>query len=372
MGSFYATCSVSDMTITDGDEMYIQLIVPTWVRNPYSIDGEKHGCGEKGLRVSNEGSLGEFVPFGLPILGKYADCGDIDNIVRDHNVEMLEEYFNIGIDDIVSCATDDRWYSYGMPNEKGEVSKSWAVGDNKMKNIDLLKQLTLTYFNKENYDFLSSELMSDDNYWMDEIKTKMNSMGDTLKLLSEKRKERDELSTTEENVMVVTQEHIDRYRKLFTNESNGKTDEEITNKIIVMRFRVMDNWFGDFDRKFFIPSLARNHDMFKLLPFDETDTDDVVKLYTFIINLSAMQKVLRPSYYGSQETNWVINTRFQEFCAGNFGSKGIELTNECVLDTVHYTLKEYLKKLDNKELSKEIYDDIIGELEEYGHKVKKS
>ena len=78
MGSFYATCSISKMTLSN-QKTSIQLLVP---RKVYNGD-------DKGLYVSNDGACGKYIPFGFPIHGNYYDYGRIENVIRDKNVEML-------------------------------------------------------------------------------------------------------------------------------------------------------------------------------------------------------------------------------------------------------------------------------------------
>ncbi len=58
--------------------------------------------GNAGLICTNDGAQAYFSPFGFPISGEYYDYGYIDNIIRDDNVIMLEEYFGIPIKDIIS------------------------------------------------------------------------------------------------------------------------------------------------------------------------------------------------------------------------------------------------------------------------------
>lgn len=195
MGSFNVTCSISDLTIISGDEMYIQLMLPTWVINPYSIDSEKVGCGEKGIRVSSEGSMGEFVPFGFPIYMDYTDSGEGDINIRDRNVEMLESFFGIPIERIIEYSYDYNWYKYtykdAIENGKEEEYKGkydkWLI-DNKdnIKNVDILKKLTLTFFKKEHYDFLSKKIYGDDSYYNEEREEKLINMLDSLKELDKK------------------------------------------------------------------------------------------------------------------------------------------------------------------------------------------
>lgn len=111
MGSFYTTCSVSHMVLTN-QKTSIQLLVPN-----YSTDLKEH----LGMIVSNDGCQGFFAVFGFPIHGRYYDYGGIDDIQRDKNVEMLENFFNLPIDKIISNVGDDRWYRYGIIEHEQSV-----------------------------------------------------------------------------------------------------------------------------------------------------------------------------------------------------------------------------------------------------------
>ena len=96
MGSFYSTCSASGMTLT-GQKTSILLLVPG-----YSSNFKEH----LGMIVS-DGCQTFFSPFGFPIHGEYDDYGYITNIVRTKSVDILEEYFGIGIDYILQNIGDD-------------------------------------------------------------------------------------------------------------------------------------------------------------------------------------------------------------------------------------------------------------------------
>ena len=123
MGSFYSTCSISHMTLTN-QRTSIQILAPNY---SLSLDGDKLG-----MIVSNDGAQCFFGPFGFPIHGEYSDCGDIDNIIRDRNVEMIEDFFNLDIDQVLGNIGDDRWYKHG---EKEKTS----IGRLKEKTVGILK-----------------------------------------------------------------------------------------------------------------------------------------------------------------------------------------------------------------------------------------
>lgn len=372
MGSFYSTCSISDISIVGGDRMYMQLILPTWVKNPYSIDGEQIGCGEKGLRVSNEGALGEFVPFGFPIDGKYADYGNISDIKPSRNIEMLEEFFGISIKNIIDCATDDRWYKHSYKPSieenkkeqyKGEY-KCWTIGDNKMKNLDVLKQLTVTYFRKEHYDYLTEKWIGTDSYFGGEIKGRLKGMIDILPDLTEAR------PTDEPRKVFSLYEITDKLREKYTCVRSPKsTDDEFNEMIIRMENHRNGSWWEEkWDHKFYIPSIS-NYNMFKLLSIGEEDADDIRKQYTFIMNMYSLYKVLRPSYYGSQEDNFQAYVDFHKHSVELVGDIVLENKKDTILDEIGYVLRYGLKGVD-QEVIDSVKKQITEGLEEYGYKLK--
>lgn len=333
MGSFYATCSITDVSLTSNDKTYMQLILPTWVSNPHSIDGADIGCGEKGLRVSNQGAMAEFVPFGFPIEGEYYDYGDIHNIVRDKNVEMLEEFFGISIEDIFACATDDRWYRYSyLPEQKKEKEEyvgqraNWTIADNKMKHVGILTQLTVTYFKKEHYDFLSSELMGDDTYWMNRKNEELKNIGNDLKKLGVINAEIVKKGPNKKfNLGDVTAKMIKTYREIF-DVDNEQSDEDI--KYFVWQLKNLKNdryklARNNLDYAFPVPTIATTN-MYNELPLNEEFAEDVKKQYIFLINMHSLYKVLRPSYYGAQENNFGLYAKFHKFSTELVGKQLIE------------------------------------------------
>ena len=70
MGSFYSTCSISNMTLTH-QKTSVLLLSPN-----HNISFEDH----LGMIVSNDRCQTFFSPFGFPIHGEYDDYGYITNI----------------------------------------------------------------------------------------------------------------------------------------------------------------------------------------------------------------------------------------------------------------------------------------------------
>ena len=92
MGSFNVACSVSNLTIHEGDEVvFIPLITSGFPYPPAS-------------RLIYPTVY--YRPFSLPIRGVYGDYGRISSIVKDSNVQALEDYFGMPIEHIMLWLTD--------------------------------------------------------------------------------------------------------------------------------------------------------------------------------------------------------------------------------------------------------------------------
>lgn len=107
MGSFNVAGSMSNLSLRCGTEVVFIPLIPN--RNNYKIRGTK----EKGdilltpssQLVSNEGASYMYVPAFLPIKGIYNDYGSLKEIERDANVEYIEDYFGITIDEFMAQVT---------------------------------------------------------------------------------------------------------------------------------------------------------------------------------------------------------------------------------------------------------------------------
>lgn len=94
MGSFLVTCAISGLTIREGDGCYVVPII----RNENNID--KNGK----LKPEEFGDFDtNYLMFGFPIKGKYADSGELDDIDRNNNTAILEKEFRMDIKDFISC-----------------------------------------------------------------------------------------------------------------------------------------------------------------------------------------------------------------------------------------------------------------------------
>lgn len=196
MGSFYATCSITRQTICDGQEMYMQFMIP----NQYATANESIGqmfkesflkvaktkgleeaiktyeeatatwgseneLASKGMLVSNDGAYSKWVPFGPAIRGTYDDYGNIaplDDEDSQNRVKILENLMGgLPFDTIMEVAQDDRWYTLGLGKyaDNDDPNQNWrpeGISKNMPEwQLALCKKLSLTYFHAPVYDELS-------------------------------------------------------------------------------------------------------------------------------------------------------------------------------------------------------------------------
>lgn len=275
MGSFYSTCSISHMTLMGGMKVVRYLLVPTKAH----LDGydSRHLLKEKGLMVSNDGAMAMFVPFGFAIRGEYYDYGRLENIQRDVNVEMLEEFFGLPIESILEAASDDRWYDYGIkrPQEalakkaRGETldsseqydidsAESWKLEGGEPKHMDVLRDLTFTDIQADVHDAICQRKL-------DEPHGKWGLM------------------TRFENAV----------RKFF--ETQAKCEAKKDDFLARMLFNE--------NAKVYLPQFV-SHNMFTDLPLTEAHTEMMREQFLFLSGVSAMYRFLMPSNYGGQEYNY--------------------------------------------------------------------
>lgn len=108
MGSFNVACSVSNISISPNDKVVFIPLLPT---NFDYQDKVIHKIKPNLLLIYADCY---FTPVSLPIHGVYGDYGYLDNIKRDANVESIESYFNIPIEDFVKCiGFSGEYYRYG-------------------------------------------------------------------------------------------------------------------------------------------------------------------------------------------------------------------------------------------------------------------
>ena len=194
MGSFNSTCSVSHMTLIN-QKTSILLLVPG-----FSKDFEEH----KSMIASNEGCQTFFSPFGFPIHGQYDDYGYIDNIKRDKNVEMIEEYFGVDIETIINNIGDDR----DIPDE--------------LKNKEFYLTLAKTYFRSEVLEYLE---IGWDGYELENpVKYTHSEMLSNILQVIEPRSNKKTLTDTERELLYEKMENKNEFvNDLLVNDIKKRT-----------------------------------------------------------------------------------------------------------------------------------------------------
>jgi hypothetical protein len=307
MGSFYSTCSVTGMTLSHQSVVRL-LIVPSALsfedwrndQSPIRYDSRNILKG-KGLIVSNNGAQAVFSPFGFPIRGKYYDYGQIDEIQRDKNVKILEEYFGLSIEQIFDAASDDRWYKYGIERPKEclaeiatleeyvdnddeiiltrkkaledlkkkyhydiyESPKTWRLAEEDPKHIDTLLRLTYTDIHAEIYDFLVEKQSKLKEWWCKEM-----------------------------------EEEITEYLRDadFLKEEELNAHTEIEKTLVKLH---------GYNKRSFIPDLCKDN-FLNIFKIGSEWEKEYRELYNFLLALGSLNKILLPSNYGSQEDNFSL------------------------------------------------------------------
>lgn len=284
MGSFDLLCSITGMTLRSGDPMVRMLIVPAHLRDRW--DSRNH-FKEKAPLVSNEMGLAMFIPFGFPIRGEYYDYGQITNIVEDKNTKSLEEYFGVSIEELCNTlAMDDRWLTLGierrdealLKQKNGETltrdeeynisgAKSWWDGPNP-NHIETLRHLTASDIRAEVYDLMiqSPKFHSD---WQ--------------------RKNYEELCSG-------YFEALDAKAKLEAEIDSLPEDRKYIQKLRLDMFHEHDT---------FLPHLtASEFNFLTCLKITRDNSKEYIEMLNFVYSLNSYRKLLLPTLYGTQETNY--------------------------------------------------------------------
>ena len=266
MGSFYLTCSVSHMTLNH-QKTSVQLLVPKYNTKQYSsLNFEEH----MNIICSNDGSQTFFSPFGFPIRGRYDDYGHLCDIRRDTNVEQLEEFFGIPIEDII--------------NNIGRVRED-DLKD--MKNREMYLSLGMTFFRTEVLEFL-------ERGW--------------------------------ENTNLINPEKwsSEEYLKSFLDKVKNTPSDALRADLLVKRSKGVELTEDELDIIFSSPYTAyercyikcsRESNFLKIMSIDfVAQQDDIVKQWTWLSKLSySLNRVLMPSVYGGQQTNFIDTYELNDF-----------------------------------------------------------
>lgn len=94
MGSFNVACSISDLSINEGDQIFFIPLLPS-----------QYDMNEKVILEPTSSLIYAnclYNPFCLPIEGRYADYGLIDDIIENENTKAIESFFGIPIQEFVN------------------------------------------------------------------------------------------------------------------------------------------------------------------------------------------------------------------------------------------------------------------------------
>ena len=320
MGSFYANCSITEKTIADENETVIQFMVPSkwgqfrggdnmseyhelstvvFLQN-IKLKGLEEALKDydtvlannktkmrehfapKGLIVSNEGALRNWVPVGPAIRGKYDDCGKIrpsDDPENLKRVALLESiFYGVPFNSIMVAATDDRWFTYGFR----EGDKHWKVeGLDKSLSDDALhffKSLSVTYFHQSVYDVIKQfDFCAEEGTMVSEYS---------------KQWKHEYINPVRENLVGILKSSSDDVDDTLEDEKMLAKWKRIANIERVALFNQLPESIKDeyFNRLTYI--------------INDTDFEWLFETMSFIYNISGMCSELRQSFYGSQHTNW--------------------------------------------------------------------
>ena len=249
----------------------------------------------KGLIVSNEGALRQWVPVGPAIRGKYNDCGNIAPSEDPENAKRIEIlrkiFYDVPFDSIMEAATDDRWLTYGFR----EDDKHWKV-EGLDKNLskealDFFKKLSVTYFHASVYDTIKQE-----DFCSDE-------KGGVIKSKYSKKWKKEYLDNIKERLVPGLKKKIE-LKKENDPLSNFHTRH-------------------DFQRFSFYDQINRKNQeeyMERLTLIVDQDFDWIFESLSFCYGISGLCMELRQSQYGSQHRNWegwkrieeALNSRLEE------------------------------------------------------------
>jgi hypothetical protein len=245
----------------------VQLLVPKYNTKQYSsLNFEEH----MNIICSNDGSQTFFSPFGFPIQGRYDDYGHLCDIRRDTHVEQLEEFFGIPIEDII--------------NNIGRVRED-DLKD--MKNREMYLSLGMTFFRTEVLEFL-------ERGW--------------------------------ENTNLINPEKwsSEEYLKSFLDKVKNTPSDALRADLLVKRSKGVELTEDELDIIFSSPYTAyercyikcsRESNFLKIMPIDfVAQQDDIVKQWTWLSKLSySLNRVLIPSVYGGQQTNFIDTYELNDF-----------------------------------------------------------
>jgi hypothetical protein len=181
MGSFNVSGTVSNISISKGEKVVFIPLLPT----NYKFEKKQDiVISPKSMVVSDDGSGAFYSPRFLPIVGFYDDYGRIKNIEKDKNIEYIENYYGLSIENFISIVTDvqenDSVFEKMNSKRKDEIralSGMFEVYDvykgmsaYYSENETAIKKMTLTSYVIEKLGFIKQkERINDDQYFLNYV-----------------------------------------------------------------------------------------------------------------------------------------------------------------------------------------------------------
>lgn len=243
------------------------MLVPKYNTKQYSsLNFEEN----MNIICSNDGAQAFFSPFGFPIRGRYDDYGHLHDIRRDKNVEQLEDFFGIKIEDIIA--------GIGRTKE-GEIKG--------LNNEEIYLSLGMTFFRTEVLEFL-------ERGW--------------------------------ENINLTNPDKYssEEYLKSFLDKVRNTPSDALRAELILKRSKGIQLTEDELDIIFSSPytvyercyiKCSGESNFLKIMPIDfVAQQDDIVKQWKWLLRLSySLDRVLMPSVYGGQETNFIETYELNDF-----------------------------------------------------------
>lgn len=182
MGSFDVACGISNLGISEGDEVGFTIL-----DNGENYWTERAGYTNHGVAYLSD-VFTYHKPFLTPVYGVYSDYGSLKKVEKNATAIVLEKFFGLPVSTIVKCVASDRelhdsynpiFDAYAKPEAKK------ALNDHNADPVDTLKALGFTEVPSEsgekvltygNYIFTSK----DERSWLVTVKDEFG--GATRKL----------------------------------------------------------------------------------------------------------------------------------------------------------------------------------------------
>jgi hypothetical protein len=157
MGSFNVACSISNLSISQGEKVvFIPLIPPTHVHMGFENNIVNTTVGTNASMLIYPNCF--FDPFCLPIEGEYNEYGTLENIKKDANIEAIEKFTGLDIEDFMSIVTESR----GVNDYFSNIFKHFAIEQDIIK--DAAKSFGPRFLIKMGFEALKKEGWYDYKY----------------------------------------------------------------------------------------------------------------------------------------------------------------------------------------------------------------